>query len=90
MPSISKTVLVLGATGNTGFPLVKQLLERGYSLRIIVRSLDKFPKELLENSNLKIIQASLLDLTDKQLQEAVKGCGNVAVSYTHLTLPTKA
>ena len=83
MPSISKNVLVLGATGNTGFPLVKQLLERGYSLRIVVRSSDKFPKELLENSNLKIIQASLLDLTDKQLQEAVKGCGNVVSCLGH-------
>ena len=83
MPSISKTVLVVGATGNTGFPLVKQLLERGYSLRIIVRSSDKFPKELLENSNLKIIQASLLDLTDKQLQEAVKDCGNVVSCLGH-------
>ena len=72
--SNSKTVLVVGATGNTGFPLVKQLLARGYNLRIIVRSLDKFPQELLENSKLKIIKASLLDLSDEQMLEAVKGC----------------
>ena len=83
MASISKTVLVVGATGNTGFPLVKQLLDRGYNLRIIVRSSDKFSKELLENSNLKIIQASLLDLSDKQIQEAVKGCGNVVSCLGH-------
>ena len=83
MPSISKTVLVVGATGNTGFPLVKQLLDRGYNLRIIVRSSDKFSKELLENPNLKIIQASLLDLSDKQIQEAVKGCGNVVSCLGH-------
>ena len=74
----SKTVLVVGATGNTGFPLVKQLLARGYNLRIIVRSLDKFPQELLENSKLKIIKASLLDLSDEQMLEAVKGCAAVA------------
>ena len=65
--SNSKTVLVVGATGNTGFPLVKQLLVRGYNLRIIVRSLDKFPLELLENPKLKIIKASLLDLGDEQM-----------------------
>jgi nucleoside-diphosphate-sugar epimerase len=49
--SNSKTVLVVGATGNTGLPLVKQILARGYDLRVIVRSSDKFPQELLENSN---------------------------------------
>ena len=81
--SNSKTVLVVGATGNTGFPLVKQLLARGYNLRIIVRSLDKFPQELLENSKLKIIKASLLDLSDEQMLEAVKGCGAVASCLGH-------
>ena len=79
----SKTVLVVGATGNTGFPLVKQLLARGYNLRIIVRSLDKFPRELLENSKLKIIKASLLDLSDEQMLEAVKGCAAVASCLGH-------
>ena len=81
--SNSKTVLVVGATGNTGFPLVKQLLARGYNLRIIVRSLDKFPQELLENSKLKIIKASLLDLSDEQMLEAVKGCAAVASCLGH-------
>ncbi len=81
--SNSKTVLVVGATGNTGFPLVKQLLARGYNLRIIVRSLDKFPQELLENSKLKIIKASLLDLSDEQMLEAVKGCVAVASCLGH-------
>ena len=81
--SNSKTVLVVGATGNTGFPLVKQLLARGYNLRIIVRSLDKFPQELLENSKLKIIKASLLDLSDEQMLEAVKGCAAVASCQGH-------
>ena len=81
--SNSKTILVVGASGNTGFPLVKQLLARGYKLRIIVRSLDKFPRELLENSKLKIIKASFLDLSDEQMLEAVKGCGAVASCLGH-------
>ena len=81
--SNSKTVLVVGATGNTGFPLVKQLLVRGYNLRIIVRSLDKFPQELLENPKLKIIKASLLDLSDEQMLEAAKGCAAVACCLGH-------
>ena len=81
--SNSKTVLVIGATGNTGFPLVKQLLARGYNLRIIVRSLDKFPQELLENSKLKIIKASFLDLSDEQMLEVVKDCAAVASCLGH-------
>ena len=31
----SKTVLVVGATGNTGFTLVKQLLARGYKHTVV-------------------------------------------------------
>ena len=54
MSNLAKTVLVLGATGNTGFPLVNQLLSRGYNVVVIVRSLDRFSHELLKNPKLKI------------------------------------
>ena len=81
--SNSKTALVVGATGNTGLPLVKQILARGYDLRVIVRSPDKFPQELLENSKLKIIKANLLDLSGEQMLEAVKDCSAVVSCLGH-------
>lgn len=34
-------VLVLGATGRSGLPLVNQLLQQGYTVRVFVRNLDK-------------------------------------------------
>ena len=42
--------IVLVGAGEVGFNLSKLLSKEGYSLRIIVRSSDKFPKELLEKS----------------------------------------
>lgn len=83
MANLAKTVLVLGATGNTGFPLVKQLLTRGYSVRVIVRSLDRFSQELLKNPKLKVTNENLLDLSHEQLLETVKDCGNIVSCLGH-------
>ena len=83
MPSIFKTVLVLGATGNTGFPLVNQLLSRGYNVVVIVRSLDRFSHELLKNPKLKIINKNLLDLSHEQLLDTVKDCGSIISCLGH-------
>ena len=83
MGNLAKTVLVLGATGNTGFPLVKQLLTRGYSVRVIVRSLDKFSQELLKNPKLKVMNENLLDLNHEQLCQTVKDCGNIVSCLGH-------
>ena len=57
------TILVVGATGKTGRPLVEQLLGKDYKVRVIVRSPHKLPAEVLENPNTTVIEASLLDLT---------------------------
>jgi uncharacterized protein YbjT (DUF2867 family) len=51
------TVVVLGATGQTGMPLVQQLLDGGHKVRIVVRSLAKIDEALLANPNL-IVQES--------------------------------
>ncbi|MCK5157279.1 MAG: SDR family oxidoreductase, partial [Spirochaetales bacterium] len=47
--SISMTILVVGATGATGQLLVKQLLNRGQNVKVIVRSPEKLPKSTLNN-----------------------------------------
>ena len=72
-----KTVLVAGATGNTGRPLVEQLLAMGHTVRVIVRSRQRLPAALLEHSNLTIVEASILDLTDAQMGEYAMGCDAV-------------
>lgn len=78
-----KKVLVVGASGATGRLLVEQLLERNYEVKIVVRTPDKFPKALRENPNLMLIQASLLDLSDEEMQELVKGCDAIASCLGH-------
>jgi uncharacterized protein YbjT (DUF2867 family) len=48
------TVLVVGASGATGRLLVKQLLQRGLKVKVIVRSPDKLPEEIRSHENLSV------------------------------------
>ena len=64
-------ILVVGATGMTGRPLVEQLLGKNHKVRIIVRSSHKLPADILENPNTTAIEASVLDSTDEEMTEHV-------------------
>lgn len=77
------TTLVVGATGATGRLLVKQLLNRGEHVRIIVRTLDGLPDAAAHHDQLSITQASILDLSDAELLEQVTGCDAVASCLGH-------
>lgn len=76
-------ILIVGASGATGRLLVEQLLERGQFVKVIVRSPNKFPEALRNHDNLSVIQASVLDLTDAELAQHVKGCDAVASCLGH-------
>ena len=77
------TVLVVGASGATGRLLVKQLLNRGLYVKAIVRSPEKLPEAIRSHDHLSIIQAALLDLTDVEMAQHVKGCSAVASCLGH-------
>jgi nucleoside-diphosphate-sugar epimerase len=77
------TVLVVGATGATGRLLVKQLLEYGVSVKVIVRSPEKLPTEIRNHSHLTVIHATLLNLDDDALTQHVSGCDAVASCLGH-------
>jgi nucleoside-diphosphate-sugar epimerase len=77
------TTLVVGATGATGRLLVKHLLNRGLNVKVIVRSPDKLPKDIRSHSNLSVIQASVLDLSDAEIAQHVNGCDAVASCLGH-------
>jgi len=77
------TTLVVGATGATGRLLVEQLLERGQKVRVIVRSPGKLPASFKDHENLSVIQASILDLSDAEMAQHVKGCDAVASCLGH-------
>lgn len=80
-------ILVVGASGATGKWLVQHLLDRGHEVRVIVRSPESLPDALRRHEHITIIKASLLDLSDAELAEHVKGCSAVASCLGHtLTL----
>lgn len=76
------TILVVGASGATGRLVVEQLLERGHTVKAIVRSTDTLVK-LLDNDRLQILKASLLDLSDVELKTQVKDCQAVVSCLGH-------
>ena len=77
------TTLVVGASGATGLLLVKQLLNRGEAVRVIVRSPDKLPEDIRNHASVSVIHAPVLDLSDDDLAQHVKGCDAVASCLGH-------
>lgn len=77
------TILIVGATGATGRLLVEQLLKEGHKVKAIVRSPEKLAEAALNNANLTVITASVLDLDDVQLREHVRDCDAIASCLGH-------
>jgi hypothetical protein len=77
------TTLVVGASGATGGLLVEQLLDRGVKVKAIVRSINSLPEALRNHQNLSLIEASLLEITESDLDRHVKGCNSVASCLGH-------
>lgn len=82
----NKPVLVLGATGYVGGRLVPQLLEAGYTLRAVSRSLQKLQgKPWAAHPNIQLVSA---DVTNQDaLVKAIEGCGT-AFYLVHSMNPT--
>lgn len=78
------TTLIVGATGMTGHRLVEQLLDRGHKVRVVVRSPQKFSAGILKNPNLSILNAALLDLSDREMVEQVQNCDAVVSCLGHI------
>ncbi len=77
------TTLVVGASGATGRLLVEQLLERGQQVRIIVRSTENRSDYLMSHNNLSVVRASILDLSDIEMAQHVRGCDAIASCLGH-------
>ncbi|MDG2196514.1 MAG: SDR family oxidoreductase [SAR324 cluster bacterium] len=79
-----KTILVAGATGQTGRLVVEQSLANDHKVRIIVRSCNRLPAEILEHPNINLVEASELDLSDEQIVDLVKGYDAVVSCLGHV------
>ncbi|MDH4247092.1 MAG: SDR family oxidoreductase [Deltaproteobacteria bacterium] len=81
--STQPMALLLGGTGRTGRRVLRQLLNRGISVRTIVRSQKMLLPEVEGNPNLTVIEASLLALPDDELQRHLRGCNAVISCLGH-------
>ncbi len=77
------TTIIVGASGATGRLLVQQLLSRGHKVKIVVRSLDSLRELFSSHDNLSVVHATILDLSDTELAQHVKGCDAVASCLGH-------
>lgn len=85
------TVLVIGATGNTGKHVVRQLLDQGQHVHVIVRSkqrmLDALPISIHEqnqdNDLLSIKEASLLNMSTDDIENSVRDAKAVVCCLGH-------
>ena len=77
------TTLVVGASGATGIRLVEELLNREQYVKVIVRSPEKLPDTIKNHERLSVICASVLDLSDKEMEQHVSGCNAVASCLGH-------
>ncbi len=78
------TILLLGGTGRTGLCVLDELTRRGARVRAIVRSVSKLTAELRGRPTLEVIEASLLDLPDAELERHVRGCDAVVSCLGHV------
>jgi putative NADH-flavin reductase len=84
----TKTVLVVGATGATGKHVVQQLLDKGHNVKAVVRSKERMEGILSSDASkygerLSLTEASLLDLTDDELESLVEGTNAVVSCLGH-------
>ena len=79
-----QTVLLVGGTGRTGRRVVHQLLERGISVRAIVRSGGTLAPAAARSPNLTMIEASLLSLPEEEVQRCLRGCDAVISCLGHV------
>lgn len=84
---MTATTLVVGATGATGRWLVRHLLASNAQpadrVRVIVRAAERLPDDVREHPGLEVVEASVLELSEEALHEAVQGCRAVASCLGH-------
>ncbi|UCG86068.1 MAG: NmrA family NAD(P)-binding protein [Gemmatimonadota bacterium] len=75
---MSRQILVLGATGMLGQPVVRCLAEHGNHVRVLARNVDKARR--MFGSSVEIVEGSALDRDS--VRTAISGCHAVHISLT--------
>jgi len=75
--------LIVGASGATGRLLVEDMLKRGHSVKIVVRSPDSVPQTVKHHANLTVIHASISEMSAADMARHVRGCQAVVSCLGH-------
>ncbi|MGX9415960.1 NAD(P)-binding oxidoreductase [Vibrio sp. WJH972] len=76
-------VLVLGATGATGKQVVKSLLNKGETVKVIVRSLDRLMPEFVNHDKVIVTLANVHQLSENDMKEQLHDCTAVVSCLGH-------
>ena len=74
-----KKIALFGASGQTGQQFLIQALEKGYSVKALVRNLNSIPQK---SPQLGLIQGDVLNLID--VEKTVEGCDVVISLFGHV------
>src|SRR5260370_4198305 len=74
----AKTILVTGATGDTGRPTVKLLLERGHNVKALVRKDDERARTL-RDQGADVVAGDMLDISS--MRKAADGVSSAYFVY---------
>ena len=89
----AKNCLIFGGSGQIGRNLIRKLTKNNYKVTVVTRNIHQKSYIIKTQANagyIDIVEAKIFD--EKKIRELFKRsevCIN-SVSYTHLTLPTKA
>lgn len=75
--------LLLGATGRTGRRVLQQLLERGVSVRVVVRSAARLPAGAADDPRLTVVEADVTTLPGERLRDLLAGCHAIVSCLGH-------
>ncbi|MAE62280.1 MAG: hypothetical protein CMJ49_13105 [Planctomycetaceae bacterium] len=78
---MSRQILVLGATGMLGRPVVRCLADQGHRVRVLVRSIEKAHQIL--GDTVEVVEGSVLEKDN--IQAAMGGCEAVHINLTQDT-----
>ncbi len=80
-------VLVVGSSGATGKQLIEQLIQKGHTVRAIVRKTAKLPQNWLNAEKINLVYRNILEIDQNELVAHLKDCQAIALTLGHnLTL----
>lgn len=81
------TTLVIGASGATGKLVVKELLEQGDYVKLVVRDPTALPDELIKHDKATVIKGDILSYSIEELRLYVEDCNAVISCLGHNLTP---